>query len=120
MVIIILMKKIRRLIAIFCLIILYCYSINISNFPDRILIYRDSKINYKLCPFLKIGGEVKTIASGKSSNYKLTLSLGDINVKDVDLKIAEKIEVVPCRRTSWIKDFYKGSSDSWIFRNRRY
>ena len=101
MVIIILMKKIRRLIAIFCLIIFYCYFINVSNFPNKILVYNDSKLNYRLCPFINLKGEILTSSSGKSSRYNLKLSLGNIGLKDVELKRAEKIEVVPCRRISW-------------------
>lgn len=101
MVIITLMKKIRKLIAIFCLLIFYCYFINISNFPNKILIYNDSKINYKLCPFLKIKGEILTSSSGKSSVYDVSLSLGNIELKKIELKRAERIEIVPCRKFSW-------------------
>lgn len=95
------MKKIRKLIAIFSLIIFYCYFINISNFPTKILVYNDTKLNFKLCPFLKLKGEILTSSSGKSSSYNLKLSLGNIELKDVELKRAEKIEVIPCRRFSW-------------------
>lgn len=101
MVIINLMRKIRKLIIIFCLIIFYCYFINISNFPSKILVYNDTKLNFKLCPFLKLKGEVLTSSSGKSSSYNLKLSLGNIGLKDVELKRAEKLEVIPCRRFSW-------------------
>ena len=97
MVIIILMKKIRKVIIIFCLIIFYCYFINVNNFPSKIIIYNDSKLDFKLCPFLKLKGEVLTSSSGKSSSYDLKLTLGDINLKDVELKKTEKIEVIPCR-----------------------
>ena len=100
MVIIILMKKIRKLIIIFCLIIFYCYFINISNFPNKILVYDDAKLNFRLCPFLKLKGEILTSSGGKSSSYNLKLSLGNIELKDVELKRAEKIEVIPCRRFS--------------------
>ena len=95
------MKKIRKLIAIFCLIIFYCYFINISNFPTKILVYNDTKLNFKLCPFLKLKGEILTSSSGKSSSYNLKLSLGNIELKDVELKRAEKVKVIPCRRFSW-------------------
>ena len=101
MVIIILMKKIRKVIIIFCLIIFYCYFINVNKFPSKIIIYNDSKLDFKLCPFLKLKGEVLTSSSGKSSSYNLKLSLGNIELKDVELKRAEKIEVIPCRRVSW-------------------
>ena len=106
MVIIILMRKIRKLITIFCLFIFYCYFINISNFPNKIFVYNDSKLNFKLCPFLSLKGDILTSSSGKTSNYNLKLSLGKINLKEVELKRAERLEVVPCRRFSRIKNLY--------------
>ena len=89
------MKNIRKLIAIFCLIIFYCYFINISNFPSKIFVYNDTKLN------LKLKGEILTSSSGKSSSYNLKLALGNIELKDVELKRAEKVKVIPCRRFSW-------------------
>ena len=91
------MKKIRRIIIIFCLIVFYCYIVNISNFPSKILVHNDSKLDYKLCPLLRIKGETQTVSSGKASVYNLKLSLIDIDVKDIELKRTEKIKVVPCR-----------------------
>lgn len=107
--------KIRKLIIIFCLILFYCYFINIYNFPNKILIYNDSKVNYKLCPFLNLKGDIFTSSNGKSSVYNLKLALGDINLKNVELKRAEQIEVIPCRRFSWNKNIYKGCCNSWVF-----
>ena len=97
MVIIILMKKIRRLVAIFCLIIFYSYFINVSNFPNKIITYDDTSLNFRLCPFLSLKGDVLTSSSDKTSSYNLRLSLGNIDLKDVELKRAGKIDVVPIR-----------------------
>lgn len=102
------MKKIRKVIAIFCLIIFYCYFINIVNFPSKILVYSDSKLNYKLCPFLNLKGEVLTSTTGKSSIYNVKLSLGNIDIKNIELKKAEKIEVVPCGEVVGLKIYTKG------------
>ena len=102
------MKKIRRVVTIFCLLIFYCYFINISNFPNKILVYNNTKINFKLCPFLKLEGEVVTSSGGKSSNYNLKLVLGNIKVKDVELKRTEKVEVVPSGELVGLKIFTKG------------
>ncbi len=111
------MKKIRKVIIIFCLIIFYCYFINISNFPSKILIYNDTKLNFKLCPFLKLKGETLTSTNGKSSKYNLKLTLGNIDIKNVELKRAEKLTVIPSRRINWIKNFYERRCNCWIFRN---
>ena len=97
MVMIFLMKKIRKLITIFCVFIFYCYFVNIDCFPNKILLYQDSQVNYRLCPFLSLKGDTSTSFSGKSAVYHVSLSLGDIALKDVELKRAERIEVVACR-----------------------
>lgn len=108
MVMIILMKKIRKIIIIFCLILFYTYFINISNFPNRVLVYKDSQINYKLCPFLRLKGEVLTSTSSKSSSYYVNLALGNIDLKKVELKRAERIEVVPVGDLIGLKIYTKG------------
>ena len=100
------MKKIRKIVTICFLILFYCYFINISNFPSKIIVYNNSKINYKLCPFLKLKGEILTSTEGKSSVYNVTLSLGNLDLKKVELKRAEKINVVPCRRIDRFKNIY--------------
>ena len=100
------MKKIRKLIAIFCFIVFYCYFINVNQFPSKILVYQDSQLNYKLCPFLSLKGDTFTSSSEKSAVYHVTLSLGNISLKNIELKRAERIEVVPCRRFSRTKNLY--------------
>lgn len=110
------MKNIKKVITIFCLIIFYCYFINVNNFPSKILIYNDSKLNFKLCPFLDLKGEVQTSSSGKSSKYNLKLTLGNIKLKDIELKRTEKIEVVPCRRVNRIEDIYERCCYSRFFK----
>ena len=109
------MKKIRKIVTICFLIIFYCYFINVCNFPNKIIVYNNSKISYKLCPFLKLKGEILTSSAGKSSVYNVTLSLGNIDFKEVELKRAEKINVVPGRRIGWFKNLYKRCCNSWIF-----
>ena len=91
------MKKVRKIFFVFILIVFYCYFVNISNFPNKIFVYDDSKIEYRLCPFLKLDGEIATSFSKKSSIYNMTLSLGNIDIKNVELKRAQKLQVVPCR-----------------------
>ncbi|MCI8308824.1 MAG: hypothetical protein HFJ45_01100 [Clostridia bacterium] len=115
------MKNIRRVIAIFLLLILYAYIVNVSSFPNKLLLYNDSTLELKLCPFLKLEGEVQVGAGAShSSNYVLNLSLGNTKLKKVDLSIADKISVVPVRKIDWIKTIYRWSNDSRIFRDRRY
>lgn len=106
------MKKLRKffvkLVAIFLLLIMYCYVVNISNFPSQIITYRDSAEKYKFCPFLSLKGETLTSALGTTSNYKLSLSLGNAKLKDVDLTVLEKNYLVPVGQMAGIKLYIDG------------
>ena len=92
------MKNFRRLIAIFLLLIFYAYFVNVTNFPSKILVYEDSYLNMRLCPFLTLNGEIQASSNENSNSYELKLSLGNTVLKNIDLKLAEKIKVVPVRR----------------------
>ena len=101
------MKNIRRVIAIFLLLIIYAYVVNISSFPDNLLLYSDSSLSLKLCPFIKLEGEVSTSKSAEhSSKYNLSLNLGNQKLKDVNLRIVDKLKVVPVRKINWFKIIY--------------
>ena len=102
------MKKIKNIITIFCLLIIYCYFINISNFPSSIITYSENLSSYKLCPFLNLKGETLVSSSGNNYNYELSLSLGDIGVKDVNLTVLEKKYLVPVGKMAGIKLYIDG------------
>ena len=109
MVIIILMKNIRKVIIIFCLLILYAYFINVYNFPSNIIIYGENQLNYRLCPFLSLRGETKTSASKEQFvKYDLNLSLGNIDLKQVELTIANDIKLVPVGKMIGLKLYSDG------------
>ena len=110
------MKNIRRVIAIFLLLIIYAYVVNISNFPDKLLLYSDSSLDLRLCPLLKLEGEIQADAGSEhSSNYILNLSLGKQKIKEVNLNVADKIKVVPVRKINWFKTLYRWSNDCSVF-----
>lgn len=102
------MKNLRKLLIIFLLLILYCYFINVVNFPNVIITYNEKIGNYRLCPFLKLKGETQTSSEGITSNYNLSLSLGDINLKTVELTVMEETEVVPVGRMAGLKLYIDG------------
>lgn len=102
------MKKFKKIITIFCLLILYCYFINISNFPNSIITYNENLSSYKLCPFLNLKGETLVSYTGNTSNYKLSLALGNVDIKDIDLTVLEKTYLVPIGKTAGIKLYIDG------------
>jgi hypothetical protein len=109
------MRNIRRVIAIFLLLILYAYIVNVSSFPSRLLVYSESSLNLRLCPFLKLEGNTEVSSSGHVSNYNLILSLGNTKLKEISLKVAEKVTVVPVRKINWFEIIYRWSNDCTDF-----
>ena len=109
MVIIILMKNMRKVIIIFCLLILYAYFINIYSFPSNIVIYNEEQLNYRLCPFLNLSGETSASTSKEEfTKYDLNLCLGNIDLKHVELTIAKNIKIVPLGKMVGLKLFSDG------------
>lgn len=102
------MKKFKKVIIIFCLLIIYCYFINISNFPNAIITYNESLKTYKFCPFLNLKGDTLVSSTGTTTNYKVSLALGNINVKDVDITVLEKTYLVPVGQLAGIKLYIDG------------
>ncbi len=92
------MKNLRKVIAIFCLLILYAYFINIYNFPTNIVVYNNDNLNYRLCPFLSLKGDIQT-SSAKNNylTYDLSLNFGNKKLKNVELTVAENVKIVPIR-----------------------
>lgn len=104
------MKKLRKLIAIFLLLILYSYVVNITNFPNTIITYNEESIsNYKLCPFLKLSGTTSVSSSTDGENqYNLSLNFGNVTVKQVDLTVLEETKLVPVGKLTGIKLYIDG------------
>ena len=92
------MKNLRKVIAIFCLLFLYAYFINIYNFPTNIVVYNNDNLNYRLCPFLSLKGDIQT-SSAKNNylTYDLSLNFGNKKLKNVELTVAENVKIVPIR-----------------------
>ena len=110
-----LMKKLRRLIIIFLLFIFYCYVINISNFPSRLILNNDSHLNLRLCPYIKLNGEILTSSNENISKYTLRLSIANVEIKDVEVKLVKKVNVIPLRKFSWIKAIYRWRNGCTVF-----
>jgi hypothetical protein len=109
------MKNIRRVIAIFLLVILYAYVVNINSFPETILLYKDSSLNIRLCPFITLAGEELTSSSGKSTNYNLGITLGNTTLKEVNVKLIDNVEAIPVRKFNRTQIIYERSYDCTVF-----
>lgn len=101
------MKKLRKIITIFCLIIIYVYFCNIYNFPSKIIVKENSKLELKLCPFINFRGITQT-STGENNDYKLELSIAGIKIKELDVDIIEDIKLVPVGQVIGIKLYTDG------------
>ena len=62
------MRKIRKVIIIFCLLIIYVYFCNIYDFPNSFIIKENSKLEFSLCPFVKCESVIQTDSSDNNSS----------------------------------------------------
>lgn len=100
------MKKLRNIIIIFCLLIIYVYFCNIYNFPTELIVKENSRLELRLCPFIKYNGTIQTGSGYKNTEYKLELSLAGIKLKETKVNIIEDIKLVPVRTNCRDKTLY--------------
>ena len=101
------MRKIRKVIIIFCLLIIYVYFCNIYYFPNSFIIKENSKLEFSLCPFVKCESVIQTDSSDNNS-YKLKLSLAGITIKESSVEIVEDIKLVPVGKVVGLKLYSEG------------
>lgn len=109
------MKKLRNIITIFCLLIIYVYICNIYNFPSQIIVKENSKLELRLCPFIEYSGSIQTGSGYENNEYKLELSLAGIKLKETNVNIIEDIKLIPVRTNYWYKTIYRRCYDCWSF-----
>lgn len=102
------MKKLRNIIIVFVLICFYAYVVNILNFPSSVILKQNSKFNYKVCPFLKVNGITQTSNSSQKSEYILELCIGNIKIKETNVKIIETTKLIPIGEVIGLKLYTEG------------
>ena len=100
------MRKLRKVIIIFCLLILYLYFCNNHYFPNKIIVKENSKVQFSLCPLLKVKGISQTSTS--SDYYKLELSFLGIKVKESNVEVIEDVKLIPVGQIAGIRLYTKG------------
>ena len=101
------MKKVRKIIIIFCLLIIYVYFCNIYYFPNSFIIKEKSKLEFRLCPFINCESIIQT-DSNNSNNYKLKLSFAGITLKESNVDIVEDVKLIPVGRIVGLKLYSDG------------
>lgn len=84
------------------------YFCNIYNFPNKIIVKENSKLELKLCPFINFKGITQTATGYDNNEYKLELSIAGIKVKESEVDIIEDIKLVPVGQVIGIKLYTDG------------
>lgn len=99
------MKKII-LILIF-LFITYCYVVNITQIPKKIILIDDEKINIKKLAGIETIETISTLSSNENT-VTMDVTLFGQKVKEVNVETVENIEVVPIGKIVGMKLYTNG------------
>ncbi len=115
------MKKLLKLAVIIpILIVLYIYTLVITNLPDSLIVFEGE--NIKLNTIYGINIDIKDeqyeamftssnigeAAFNKQGQTTLTASLFNFNIKDIEVNVIDKAKVIPIGEIAGIKLYTKG------------
>ncbi len=102
------MRKIKFVITIFCLLIIFMYVCNITLLPKNIVLINEEKINIKLMPFIEKKEVIKTSNDNKNTkNVEFNL-FGKIYLSSINVDILEDIEIIPVGKVIGLKLYTNG------------
>lgn len=118
------MKKLKPILLIFFLLIIYIYTCNIAFLPNNIIIFQGEELNIKTIYGLKIRQKDENALNyeamqtstkiGKKvgdniGNINLTLDLfGTIPLKEIDVNVLQRTKVIPLGNSVGLKLYTKG------------
>lgn len=102
------MKNLRKLLAIFFILFIYSYIVNISNLESNIILLEGEEYKFNACPFIDVT-ETAIVSSNDEANYKIELKLfGKINLKTIDVTEIRDLEVIPSGEVIGMKLYTNG------------
>ena len=117
-------NKIKKLLLVFFLMLIYCYILAIENIPDNVVVFQGEDINMKTLLGLSIKQSNKTIETLATNNKTVTekpgkatlkVSLFDnIFVKNVNVDILPKTKVIPLGNIAGVKLYTNRSISSSV------
>lgn len=118
-------NKIKKLLLVFFLMLVYSYVLAIENIPDKLVVFQGESINMKTILGLNIKQTretVKTVETVATNNKSITTSPGkttlkvslfdNILVKNVNVDILPKTKVIPLGNIAGVKLYTSRSSSS--------
>ena len=109
---------IKRLLLVFFLLIIYSYTLVITNLPDELVVFEGEAIFMKTLLGLNIKLNDETIETSSNSSQSLTKQAGkstlevslfdSINIKNVNVDVLPKTTVIPVGNIAGVKLYTNG------------
>ena len=120
-------SKIKKLLLVFFLMLVYSYVLAIENIPDKLVVFQGENINMKTILGLDIklnSSNVKTVETVATNNKSITQNPGkttlevslfdNILVKNVNVDILPKTKVIPLGNIAGVKLYTSRSVGSSV------
>lgn len=102
------MKKLRKILAIFCVLIIYAYFVSIVNIDTKVILLEGEKYKFNTCPFIEIT-ETVPVSNNNELNYNMELNLfGKYNLKTISVTEIKDLEIIPCGDVIGLKLYTNG------------
>lgn len=111
-------KTFKMLLLVFFLLIIYIYTIVISNIPNKLVIFEGESINMKTLAGLSIKSKESTIETASTNGNKISEAVGKqklevsfldaLKVKDIDVNVLPKTTVIPVGNIAGVKLYTSG------------
>ena len=106
-------SKIKMLLLVFFLMVIYCYILAIENLPDKLVVLQGENISMKTLLGLNIKENFQTIETASNNNKSITENPGkatlnvslfdNIFIKNVNVDILPKTRVIPAGNIAGVK-----------------
>ena len=111
-------KLIKKLLLVFFLLIIYSYTLAITNLPDELVVFEGETIFMKTLLGLNIKLNAETMETSSNSSQSLTKQAGkstlevslfdSINIKNVNVDVLPKTTVIPVGNIAGVKLYTNG------------
>ena len=103
--------KIKTILTIFFLFILYMYVVNVTLIPKNIIVLRNENLKFNSMPGISFKETMKTFSLDNETKMESSLEINlfeNINLRNVNLTTLEEIEIVPVGKIVGLKLYTNG------------
>ncbi len=113
------MKKfLKKLLLVFFLLVIYIYTLVISNIPNKLVIFEGESINMRTLIGMNIKSKESTIETASTNGNKISNQVGKttlevsflntLKLKDVDVNVLPRTTVIPVGNIAGVKLYTSG------------